>query len=436
PVGPVGRPGQPVRTVLGYPEDGGDFARALRRCVGVAACRTERSGVMCPSWRVTHEERHSTRGRAHLLHELLAGELITDGWRSTAVRDALDLCLSCKGCKSDCPVNVDVAAYKAEFLAHHYAGRIRPISHYSLGWLPAWLRLTRLAPGLAGYLARTPGPARLLKRLAGMPAQRALPELPAESLVRWHRRRGTAARPAVPASPPVLLWPDTFTNYLAPEIGRAAVTVLEHAGYSVRLPQRAVCCGLTWLSTGQLGIARRVMRRAVDLLAPVVGSGVPVVVLEPSCAAALRDDLPAVLTGDARAAAVATGVRTFAELLDEPATGWTPPSVDAAAVVQTHCHQHSVLGFGADRRVMDRAGIDATVLDAGCCGLAGNFGFERAHYPVSMAVGELAVLPAVRSAGADSLVIADGLSCRLQIEHGTGRRAQHLAEILAAALPS
>jgi Fe-S oxidoreductase len=387
------------RTLLGYPEDGGDFARALRRCVGVAGCRTERGGVMCPSFRVTHAERHSTRGRARLLEEMLGGELITDGWRSAEVRDALDLCLSCKGCASDCPVNVDMAAYKSEFLAHHYAGRIRPASHYSLGWLPLWLRLARLAPSLANGLAAGRTTGGLMRRLTGIAAARPLPPLPARSLRGWYRRRP----PARDGGDQVLLWPDTFTGYLIPSVGIAAVEVLESAGFAVRLPDRAVCCGLTWLSTGQLGVARRVMRRALDVLAPVV----------------------------------AAGIRTFAELLDERAPHWTPPAVDSDAIVQTHCHQHAVLGFDADRRLLGRAGIRADVPDAGCCGLAGNFGFERDHYPVSMAVGELVLLPAIRAAGPDTLVIADGISCRLQIAHGTGRPAYHLAEVLArAAAPS
>ena len=420
--------GRRPRTVLGYPEDGGDFARALHRCVGVAACRTEDGGVMCPSFRVTHAERHSTRGRARLLAEMLGGELITDGWRSAEVRDALDLCLSCKGCVSDCPVNVDMAAYKSEFLAHHYAGRIRPASHYSLGWLPLWLRLARLAPALVNGLAAGRTTGGLLRRPAGIAAERPLPPLPARSLPGWYRRRAAVRV----GGEPVLLWPDTFTSYLTPSVGIAAVEVLESAGFAVRLPDRAVCCGLTWLSTGQLGVARRVMRRAVDVLAPVVATGTPVVVLEPSCAAALRGDLAAVLPGDPRAAAVAAGIRTFAELLDERGANWTPPAIDSDAIVQTHCHQHAVLGFDADRRLLGRAGIRADVPDAGCCGLAGNFGFERGHYPVSMAVGELALLPAVRAADPATLVIADGISCRLQIAHGTGRAAYHLAEVLAA----
>ncbi|HKE52425.1 MAG TPA: FAD-binding and (Fe-S)-binding domain-containing protein [Actinomycetes bacterium] len=417
------------RVRLGYPGDGGDFARALHRCVGVAACRTEHGGVMCPSFRVTHAEQHSTRGRARLLAEMLGGELITDGWRSAEVRDALDLCLSCKGCASDCPVSVDMAAYKSEFLAHHYAGRLRPRSHYSLGWLPLWLRLARVTPWLANRLAAGRTTGGLLRSLGGIAAERPLPVLPAQSLRGWFDRRP----PARVGGDQVLLWPDTFSSYLTPSVGIAAVEVLESAGLSVRLPDRAVCCGLTWLSTGQLGMARRMMRRALDVLAPAVAAGMPVVVLEPSCAAALRGDLAAVLPDDPRAGPVAAGIRTFAELLDERAPHWSPPSVDVDAIVQTHCHQHAVLGFDADRRLLDRAGIRADVPDAGCCGLAGNFGFERGHYPVSMAVGELALLPAIRAADPGAVVVADGISCRLQIAHGTGRPAYHLAEILARA---
>ncbi|WP_339130027.1 FAD-binding and (Fe-S)-binding domain-containing protein [Streptomyces sp. f51] len=487
-------PKRPVDVEFGYPADGGDFSAAVRRCVGVAKCRTATASggaeVMCPSFRATGEEAHSTRGRARLLHEMLAGEIVTDGWRSTEVRDALDLCLSCKGCRSDCPVGVDMATYKAEFLHHHYAGRRRPAAHYSLGRLPFWLaavtrtRSARLVNSLASV-----GPlASAAKRLAGIAPGREIPRLAPETFSRWwsarfrsrarasarERNRGPLGGPEGVArrgggglfpgfgGRTVILWPDTFTEHLEPSVGRAAVRVLEAAGLAVLLPPRTpwrhgpvgdgvtrgplrpgtllprprhrVCCGLTYVSTGQLDRARAVLRRTLDLMEPYLAmDGVPVVVLEPSCAAALRTDLPELLPGDPRAARLAAAVTTFAEALERHAPHWTPPRLDRPATGQTHCHQHAVLGDAAERRLRDAAGLTGT-LAGGCCGLAGNFGFEKGHEEVSRACAEERLLPAVRAAGADAVILADGYSCRTQLAQLSDRRGRHLAEVLAEAL--
>ncbi|MEU3659290.1 FAD-binding and (Fe-S)-binding domain-containing protein [Streptomyces sp. NPDC032940] len=451
-------PREPVDVEFGYPSDGGDFAAAVRRCVGVAKCRTTPAtgpAVMCPSFRATGEEEHSTRGRARLLHEMLAGELVTDGWRSTEVRDALDLCLSCRGCRSDCPVEVDMATYKAEFLHHHYAGRRRPAAHYTMGWLPVWLRWAsrlRLAP-VVNALAGVRPLAAAGKRLGGIAGEREVPRLAGETFSRWwrKRRRGPGG-----GGEPVVLWPDTFTEHLSPSVGRAAVRVLEAAGLRVVLPpalragrvgdgrtrsaaallrsrRGRVCCGLTYVSTGQLDRARTVMRRTLDLMAPVLETRVPVVVLEPSCAAALRTDLPELLHDDPRAALLASRVLTFAEALERHAPDWTPPAVDRPAVGQTHCHQHAVLGDTADRRLREAAGLTGE-LSGGCCGLAGNFGFEEGHFEVSAACAEDRLLPAVREAPAGAVVLADGFSCRTQLEQLAGVRGRHLAEVLAEGL--
>ncbi|MFF8290936.1 FAD-binding and (Fe-S)-binding domain-containing protein [Streptomyces sp. NPDC016309] len=421
-------PRERVEVAFGYPHDGGDFATAVRRCVGVAKCRVEGPnqgpGVMCPSFRATGEERHSTRGRARLLHEMLAGEVVTDGWRSPEVRDALDLCLGCKGCRSDCPVGVDMATYKAEFLHHHYAGRPRPAAHYALGRLPRWLRLAAPVARPVNALARVRPLAALAKRAAGVAPERDLPELAAETFTRWFRRRGGG-----PGDP--VLWPDTFTEHLTPSVGRAAVTVLEAAGLRPALPRGRVCCGLTYVSTGQLDRARAVLRRTLDTMAPVLGT--PVMVLEPSCAATLRTDLPELLPGDPRARRLAASVRTFAEILQERAPDWRPPRLDRPVAGQTHCHQHAVLGDAADRRLRERAGLTGD-LAGGCCGLAGDFGFTRGHYAVSVACAEDQLLPAVRAAAPDAELLADGFSCRTQIGQLAGRRARHLAEVLAEAL--
>ncbi|MEU9751966.1 FAD-binding and (Fe-S)-binding domain-containing protein [Streptomyces althioticus] len=452
-------PREPVDVAFGYPADAGDFSAAVRRCVGVAKCRTTSvsgSAVMCPSFRATGEEEHSTRGRARLLHEMLAGEVVTDGWRSTEVRDALDLCLSCKGCRSDCPVGVDMATYKAEFLHHHYAGRRRPAAHYAMGWLPVWLSWaarTRTA-GVVNALASVRPLARPAKRVGGIAGEREIPRLATEPFTRWWRRRPTTGE-----GPLVVLWPDTFTEHLSPSVGRAAVRVLEAAGMRVALPptlrpasdgrvgdprSRAalslltarrgrVCCGLTYISTGQLDRARAVLGRTLDLLEPVLATDAPLVVLEPSCAAALRTDAPELLHDDPRAARLASRVLTFAEALERYAPDWTPPAVNRPVTGQTHCHQHAVLGDGPDRRLREAAGLTGE-LAGGCCGLAGNFGFEKGHYDVSRACAEEQLLPSVREAPEDAVVQADGFSCRTQLEQLGGVRGRHLAEILAEAL--
>ncbi|MFF8972345.1 FAD-binding and (Fe-S)-binding domain-containing protein [Streptomyces sp. NPDC014995] len=458
-------PREPVDVAFGYPGDHGDFSAAVRRCVGVAKCRTTTAtgpAVMCPSFRATGREEHSTRGRARLLHEMLAGELVTDGWRSPEVRDALDLCLSCKGCRSDCPVEVDMATYKAEFLHHHYAGRRRPAAHYSMGRLPLWLRWaarTRAAP-LLNTLAAVGPLGRVAKRLGGIAPERDIPRLATEPFGRWWRRRGRAMTTGAAADGGelVVLWPDTFTEYLSPSVGRAAVRVLEAAGLRVALPptlrmrgrpvgdarsrsaaalltarRDRVCCGLTYISTGQLDHARVVLRRTLELMEPVLETDAPVVVLEPSCAAALRGDLPELLHDDPRAARLAARVLTLAETLERHAPGWRPPRLDRPAVGQTHCHQHAVLGDTADRRLREAAGLTGD-LSGGCCGLAGNFGFEPGHFEVSRACAEEQLLPSVREAPSGAVVLADGFSCRTQLEQLAGVRGRHLAEVLAEGL--
>jgi FAD/FMN-containing dehydrogenase/Fe-S oxidoreductase len=428
-------PREPV-TFFHYPQDGGKFsARAASRCVGIGKCRGDEGGVMCPSYRVTREEEHATRGRARLLMEMVRGEVITDGWHSTEVRDALDLCLACKGCRKECPVDVDMATYKAEFLAHHYAGRLRPAAHYTMGWLPALSRLASAAPGLVNTVARAPGLGRLIKRAGGIDSHRELPRFAAERFTRWYQRRGRRD-----GGKPVLLWPDTFTNNFHPEVGKAAVAVLEDAGFRVELPAKTLCCGLTWISTGQLGVARRVLNRTMTALRPALQAGWPIVVLEPSCAAVFRSDA-AELTGSDDARLLAKQTRTLAELLTE--AGWRPGVQDPAglhpgarrAIAQVHCHQHAILGFDRDQELLRECGVDVDVLDSGCCGLAGNFGFERGHYDVSVACAEHGLWPAVRDADPGTAILADGFSCRTQIEAGhLGREGMHLAELLAGML--
>lgn len=430
----------PLDPIFAYEADGGDLRAAVERCIGVGKCISRQgTAAMCPSYRATGKERHSTRGRARLLQEMAAGSLAADGWRSEEVRDALDLCLSCRACATDCPTGVDMATYKSEFLDHHYRGRIRPRAHYSLGWLPTWLRLVRRVPwgprlvnGLMGF----PVTRRAFGLIGGIAGERRIPALAPRTFAAMFV--GTSGRPSgrlsgrpTPAAPThgrVVLWPDTFTNHLSPEVGLAAVRVLVAAGFDVVVPESPVCCGLTWITTGQLDRARSMLRQT--LAAHALAGDDPIVVLEPSCAAALRHDLGELLPGDPRAASVARRVATLAEILDR--VGWTPPDGDpVTALVQPHCHQQAVLGTEADLRVMAGAGIDPGTILAGCCGLAGNFGATAGHERISRGVAELELLPALRATPEDTVILADGFSCRTQVESLDGRRARHLAEVLA-----
>ncbi|HEX2312626.1 MAG TPA: FAD-linked oxidase C-terminal domain-containing protein [Thermomonospora sp.] len=402
-----------------YHGDGGDFTNAVHRCTGVGKCRadlTGSGGVMCPSYQATRDEKDSTRGRARVLQEMANGSLVK-GWRSPEVHEALDLCLACKACSSDCPTGVDMASYKAEVLYQSYRRRLRPMSHYVLGGLPRLARLASRAPRLANRLMGGPlaGPG---KRLAGVDARRDLPVFAPRTFRRWFRDHPVAD------GDPVVLWVDTFTDHFTPQVGVAAVRVLEDAGFSVRIPSKRLCCGLTYISTGRLDTARRLLRRSVDALAPHAEAGTPIVGLEPSCTAVFRSDAGELLGGDVPV------VRTLAELLAER-PGWEPPNLDdVTAVAQPHCHHHAVMGWDADRALLERAGATVEAV-GGCCGLAGNFGVERGHHDVSVAVAETALLPAVRAAGADATVLADGFSCRTQLTALARRDGVHLAELLA-----
>jgi len=426
------RPWEP-KTHFQYPEEKHRFSQAAGRCVGVGKCRGHESGVMCPSYRATNEEVHSTRGRSRLLFEMVEGDVITEGWRSTEVREALDLCLACKGCLSDCPVNVDMATYKAEFLSHHYRRRLRPPAHYSMGWIPLWSRLATTMPATVNALTGIESVARTLKAVGGIDEHRELPRFAEQRFTRWFGRRPRTAEHAPRGT--VLLWPDTFTNYFEPDIAHDAVTVLESAGFGVHVPDNTVCCGLTWISTGQLATAKKVLRRTLRILRPALDAGTPVVVLEPSCAAVFRSDLPNLLYGDQDAHRLQQQTYTIGEILRGHAADWCPPQLNATAVVQQHCHQHAVLHYTQEHRLLDDAGVSVHLLDAGCCGLAGNFGFERGHFDVSVAVAEEKLLPALRRTDPGTAVLADGFSCRTQIRQLAPQRAPvHTVQLLAAAL--
>lgn len=420
-----------LATHFRYPgDDKESFSRAVLRCVGVGQCRRVTTGTMCPSYMATLEEKHSTRGRARLLFEMLQGEVITDGWRSEEVKEALDLCLACKGCKRECPVNVDMATYKAEFLSHYYSRRLRPRHAYFFGLIGRWAHLAESSPRLANLFTQTPGLRAIAKRAIGIAPQRSIPAFASTSFREWFTRR--AARRTEGAR--VLLWPDTFNNYFLPQTARAAVGVLEHAGYVVHVPKQRLCCGRPLYDYGMLATAKRWLRRVLDTLRPEIEAGVPLVGLEPTCVAVFRDELMNLFPDDRLAAQLSKQSFLLSEFLVRYPTDALARRLPRKALVHGHCHHRAVMTITDEMSVLQTLEIDAELLDSGCCGMAGAFGFEKEHYDVSMKCGERVLLPAVRSAPADSLIIADGFSCREQISQSTGRRALHLAEVLELAL--
>jgi FAD/FMN-containing dehydrogenase/Fe-S oxidoreductase len=415
-----------------YPDDGDDLANAVHRCVGIGRCRADNTGadgVMCPSYLATRDEKDSTRGRARVLQELANGALVRN-YRAPELAESLDLCLSCKGCSHDCPAGVDIATYKAEVLYQRYRRRLRPRSHYSLGWLPRWARLASRAPRLANAATRRPALARLLRRGGGIDQRRGIPAFAPATFREWFAATASQRRAGAPE---VMLWVDTFTEYFTPEVGQAAVEVLEAAGRTVRVAPEAVCCGLTWISTGQLDGARRQLRGSLAALSDALGDGIPIVGLELSCTTLLRHDAARLLPGDQRAKQLAASTRTLAEFLTE-LPDWTVPDLSGThGVAQPHCHQNAQLGWQADQRLLAQSGAEFSRV-GGCCGLAGNFGMEEGHYDVSVAVARHSLLPAVEQAPADAVILADGFSCRTQLDQLAGTGSIHLAQLLARQL--
>lgn len=420
-------PPQPI-THFQFPKDNHNFGRTVLRCVGVGNCRSESGGTMCPSYRATREEKHSTRGRARMLFEMLRGEVITTGWRSHEVREALDLCLSCKGCKGDCPVNVDMATYKAEFMSHYYKGRLRPRAAYAMGLINTWARFAAHMPRVVNFFSHSSLFGPVLKASGGIAPQREIPIFPRETFAAWfsHRAATDASRPVV------VLWPDTFTNHFLPDTGKAAVEVLEDAGYRVMLPPRPLCCGRALYDWGMLDRAKRQWLDILDTLADEIHRGTPVVGLEPACVAAFRDELGNFFPANENAKRLARQTYMLSEFLEK--IHYQPPPLPRKAIVHAHCNHTAVMGMAAEKAVLDRLGLDYQLLDSGCCGMAGAFGFDQHKYEISQAIGERVLLPAVRESRDDVLLIADGFSCREQIRQATSRRALNLAEVLQMAL--
>jgi FAD/FMN-containing dehydrogenase/Fe-S oxidoreductase len=418
-----------LETTFRFPDDEGTFSRGVERCVGVGNCRRLEGGVMCPSYMVTREEQHSTRGRARLLFEMMRGDPLEGGWRNDDVREALDLCLACKGCKGECPVNVDMATYKAEFLSHHYRGRLRPAAAYSIGLIDKWARVGSAMPFAVNALTQNRVLAALLKRAGGVASEREIPRFAPTSFRAWFRRRGP--RPGRLGR--VILWADTFNNAFHPAVAAAGVRVLEHAGFEVTIPQQALCCGRPLYDFGMLKLATSYLRKILESMRDDIGAGVPVVGLEPSCVAVFRDELVNLFPDDLDAKRLSEQTFTLSEFLQRE--GVRLPRVTGKVLVQEHCHHKNVMGTKAESDLMADLGLEVEILDSGCCGMAGSFGFERGDkYDVSVAAGERALLPAVRAADPRTVIVADGFSCREQVFQGTGRKPLHLAQVIAKVL--
>jgi Fe-S oxidoreductase len=398
----------------------------VHRCTGVGKCiadNTSTGGVMCPSYLASRDEKDSTRGRSRVLQDVVAGHLPL---HDRAVHDALDLCLSCKGCAHDCPTGVDMAAYKSQALHAQYAGKRRPRSHYALGRLPKWAAMA--PPRIANAMLRSKTLAGLAKKTAGIDPRRSLPQFSPKRLRSFAEPSGV--RPG--GTPDVWIWADSFTDHFASATGQAALELFARAGIDARvIPERA-CCALTWITTGQLDQARKMIGDSVEKLHPYVASGVPIIGLEPSCLASVRSDAPE-LVSDPRAGELADAMLTLAEYLAtlvEAGRFDVPDLTGTEILVQPHCHHSSILGFDADLALLKATGATVSRL-GGCCGLAGNFGVERGHYETSVAVAEHTLLPAVRAASEDTVILADGMSCRIQLADLLDVRALHISELLA-----
>ena len=418
-----------AKTWFQYPGDGGSFSDATTRCVGVGACRKQDNGTMCPSYMATREEKHSTRGRARLLWEMMQGNVITDGWRNEGVKEALDLCLSCKACKTECPVNVDMATWKAEFLAHYYEGRVHPLQHYAFGFMDRWAHAASMVPWMANLPLKFPGVSAAVKAVLGVAQQRELPAFARrnfrdEFLGSWYDETRTGRSE-------VLLWPDTWNNYFHPSALTAAVKVLGEAGHAVKIPERHICCGRPLYDFGFLDEARRYLLRILEEFEVQILAGVPVVMLEPSCASVFRDELINFFPDDERAIRLSKQTMMLSEVLAKSASWHAPDMTGRKIVVHGHCHQKALMTMKDEVALLKSTGAEVEMLDAGCCGMAGPFGFEKDKFAVSQTLGERVLLPAVRAAAQDTILVSNGFSCREQIKQNTPRHAVHLSEVLA-----
>jgi FAD/FMN-containing dehydrogenase/Fe-S oxidoreductase len=422
------------QTHFQFPDDDGSLAKATLRCLGIGACRKHEGGTMCPSYLATLEEQHSTRGRAHMLFEMLQGEVVQQGWRDEHVKQSLELCLSCKACKSECPANVDLATYKAEFFSHYYEGRRRPLNAYAFGGIDGWARLASFAPGLANWVPEAPIVGKVVRKALHIARERRFPRFAARTFQQWAKDNGLRSLQNMQStSNEVILWADTFNNYFHPATAQAAVDVLQRAGFTVIVPQQHLCCGRPLYDFGMLVRAKQYLRRIMETLAPAIDRGVPIVVLEPSCASVFRDELVNLFPHDAHAQKLKRQTFLLSEFLQRRAPEWQPSQLARKVLLHGHCHHKSIIKMTDEESVIRKLGVQLDAPETGCCGMAGPFGFEHGKYEVAQKIGERALLPAVRNATADTLIVADGFSCREQILQSTGRQAIHLAELLQLA---
>jgi Fe-S oxidoreductase len=428
-------------THFSFLDDGGSFAKASLRCIGVGECRKHDYGTMCPSYMATLEEEHSTRGRARMLFEVLQGEVVADTWNNEYVKRSLDLCLSCKACKSECPANVDLATYRSEFLSHYYEHHQRPLEAYAFGLIDRWALLGSIFPALANAAANAPVLGKLLRRTLHLAGERQLPRFAATPFVQWAGRNGVptvgsrplASATAPPAGRDVILWADTFNNYFHPDTAIAGYDVLSAAGFRVCIPEGHLCCGRPLYDFGMLDRAKAYLHRIMDALGKEIDAGCPIVVLEPSCASVFRDELRNLFPDDPRAERLRRQTFVLSEFLSRHAPDFAPP-LRRQVLLHGHCHQKAVIKMDHEVGLLQRMGADVQVPDAGCCGMAGPFGFSADKIAVSKAIGERVLLPAVRQSSEDTLIVADGFSCQEQIGQLAGRRAVHLADVLRLAM--
>lgn len=425
-------------TQFAYPDDKGSFAYAIERCVGVGKCRKQEGGVMCPSYMVTKEEKHSTRGRARLLFEMLQGETIgkanpKNRWRNEDVKDALQLCLACKACKTECPVSVDMASYKAEFRHQYYKGRIKPMTAYTIGLIDVWADIASGIPQIANFITHVPPFSNIIKGFAGISQERRMPRFASQTFRNWYfsqKPRNTERKDRKR----VILWTDTFNNYFHPETAKAAVEVLEAAGFEVIVPRQKLCCGRPLYDFGMLDRAKSYLRKVLQALEEEIRSGTAIVGLEPSCISVFREELLNFFPRQENARRLAQRAMMLGEFLQREAPDFDIPKLNRKAKVQMHCHHQSVLGVSGDEELLKKAGLDFEILDSGCCGMAGSFGFEKENYDVSIACAERVLIPEVKSAAKDTLIIANGFSCREQIADLSRKKPMHLAQVLRLAL--
>jgi Fe-S oxidoreductase len=434
------KPLQP-KTHFQFPDDDGSLAKATLRCLGLGACRKLEGGTMCPSYLGTMEEEHSTRGRAHMLFEMLQGEIVDGGWEDENVKKSLDLCLSCKACKTECPANVDLATYKAEFLSHYYESKRRPLHAYAFGMIDQWARMASFTPRLANWAPTAPLLGSFMRKSLGLARERKLPRFANQTFKQWARKReigsvenATSSSAAAKGGRQVVLWADTFNNFFHPQTAQAAAEVLTRAGFAVLVPQQHLCCGRPLYDFGMLDRAKEYLDRILHALGSAIDAGLPVIVLEPSCASVFRDELRNLFPNDARAQRLQHQTVLLSEFLQKHAPDWQPPRLARKVLLHGHCHHKSLMKMNDEEALLKRMGVEMESPDSGCCGMAGPFGFEQDKYALSQKIGERVLLPAVRKAGTETLIVSDGFSCREQIEQATGKKTLHLAELIQIAL--